>query len=160
MPDLPADKLPATAPSSIETSSDEAIAKLKEGTGVEVDLDSEETWDLKIVFNAKDLSKSKNTMCATEGCNLAACSAWVSSHDPTEPWFGCLDCQTRDFGGWPEGEELPIKFMSEASRKLILEKCTENAKVRCVFLCLTFCDRLSHHLISNPLFCVYLSSNT
>mmetsp|Transcript_24282 Transcript_24282/g.51509 ORF Transcript_24282/g.51509 Transcript_24282/m.51509 type:complete len:1060 (+) Transcript_24282:126-3305(+) len=91
------------------------------------DEDEYELWDLKKVFSAKELKKKKPTMCSYRnynGCDLVACSVWVSNKDP-EPWYSCLDCQQEDFDGWPEDEdELPMKFLTEENRQLIAKKCS------------------------------------
>lgn len=95
--------------------------------------EGEETWELKIVVNAKDLSKSKAIKCNTEDCDLVACCAWASNKEPENLWFTCLDCQVADYDGFPGKEELPIKYLTEENRKLILEKCTEDPEVRFEF---------------------------
>eukprot|EP00804_Cyclotella_cryptica_P013291 CCRYP_018637-RB/>CCRYP_018637-RB protein AED:0.20 eAED:0.20 QI:289/1/1/1/1/1/6/1235/735 len=129
MPNFPSTK---DKPTSDAPAEDTSANEVSPNNDVSVD-PNEETWDLKIVFNAKDLTKPKKIICSTEDCPLVACSAWVSTHKPEEPWFTCLDCQRDDFGGFPDEEgELPIKFLTEENRKLILEKCTadsENAEL-------------------------------
>ena len=50
-------------------------------------------WELKKIFDVKELGNGKPQMCTTDICNLHACSKWVSSHD--EWWFPCVDCQEK-----------------------------------------------------------------
>ena len=49
-----------------------------------------------------------------------------------------MDCQGEDYAGWPEGEgELPVKYLSEENRKVIVEKCSVQ-EVRCTVFLITF----------------------
>lgn len=88
-----------------------------------------EEWDCKIVLNVRELSQPKPRKCNTDSCDLAACCGWISNMDPNEIWFTCLDCQAKDYEGFPEVHELPLKYMTEEHRKLILEKCTNDPQV-------------------------------
>jgi hypothetical protein len=133
MPDLPHGE---DKPTSNASKKDQSAKKVSPNKYAAVN-PNEETWDLKIIFNVHDLSKPKKIMCSTEECPLVACSAWVSSHNPEKPWFTCLDCQSNDFGGFPDEEgELPVKFLTEENRKLILEKCTTDSEVGKFVVCL------------------------
>ena len=89
----------------------------------------EEQWDCKIIVKIPELSKAKPQKCQTEGCDLVACCGWVSNKNPEEIWYGCLDCQADGFGGFPDAHELPLKYMTEEHRKLILEECTNDPEV-------------------------------
>ena len=82
-----------------------------------------ELWDFKAVLEAAQIRQAK-IPCQTPDCDLVACTAWESNLSPDKPWFSCLDCQERDFRGWPEKEELPIDTMGGELRKAIVEKCT------------------------------------
>ena len=107
------------SPSQEQPSSDEA---------------EEELWELKEIMSSADLAKSKAKKCNTEHCSLVACSAWASNQSPEEYWYACLDCQLNDFDGFPPRNELPVEYLTEENRKLILEKCTNDAEVRsCVW---------------------------
>jgi len=87
--------------------------------------EQDELYDLKIIFSMKELSKSKPRLCSGEGCKLAACCVWASNLNPDEPWYYCVDCQEQDFGGWPEAmDELPLKFMTEEHKSIIIRKCS------------------------------------
>ncbi|KAL7550777.1 hypothetical protein ACHAWF_013987 [Thalassiosira exigua] len=86
----------------------------------------EETWELAVIFSAKEIRKSKPIMCMSDHCDLVACSEW-KCNVPDEPvWRTCLDCQENDYEGWPapESGELPVAFLSEEDRQAIAEKCT------------------------------------
>ena len=50
-------------------------------------------WDLTKIYNAKELKRTKPTMCSAENCDLLACSRWESTEN--EKWYSCLDCQER-----------------------------------------------------------------
>jgi hypothetical protein len=101
-----------------------AIAQYDDEGESEAGEEEEELWDLKVVFSARDISKTNPILCSTEDCGLVACSVWSSNLDPEKPWYTCLDCQAMDFGGWPEPNELPLKVLTEEHRAVILEKCT------------------------------------
>lgn len=106
---------------SINTNSDETGGvkrknKLEEG--------KEELWDLKMVLGVAQICKAKR-QCQTPDCGLVACTVWESRLHPGEPWFTCLDCQDRDFGGWPDRkEELPIDAIGRDLQEAMTEKCT------------------------------------
>ena len=93
-------------------------------------------------MKAKELSRAKPTMCSSDDCDLVACVGWASNKEPGELWFGCLDCQAEFYDGFPEGGELPITYMSEETKKLILEKCTVDPEVSLEFSFL-LCDLYS-----------------
>lgn len=92
--------------------------------------DPSELWELKHIFTAKELSKSKANKCQTANCSLVACSAWATKSAPQDLWFTCLDCQATDYEGWPtDVEELPVGFLTLENRNKILELCTVNEEV-------------------------------
>ena len=85
---------------------------------------AEELWDLKIVLGTVQIRQAQK-QCQTPGCDLLACTVWESNRSPKEPWFSCLDCQEKDFGGWPEKrEEIPIDALRRELRKTMIEKCS------------------------------------
>ena len=84
----------------------------------------DEEWDLKHVHTIEELQNEK-CKCMTKGCPLVACTIYVSSLDSTDIWHSCLDCQESDFGGWPTDlHEIPITFMTDQHREIMIEKCT------------------------------------
>ena len=86
--------------------------------------EEEEAWDLKHVHTIEEI-ESQKIKCMTNKCPLIACTTYVSSLDPTNVWYSCLDCQEKDYGGWPTDlKEIPIKFMTERHREVMSEKCT------------------------------------
>jgi len=137
MPDLPSGNPIAAAAATASTeevtteedrSSDDGSGKENDSSGNDEE-DGGEMWELKKVFNVKELKKSKPIMCSygdNGECNLVACSKYVCiSGDDPNPWFSCLDHQKSDYGGWPECQtELPMEFLTEENRQLILEKCS------------------------------------
>lgn len=88
------------------------------------DDEEEEQFDLKEILSVKKI-QTNQIVCSggNEGCTLLACSVWVSSVD-TKKWYYCVDCQERDFDGWPELEEFPISHMSQSHMQLIATKCS------------------------------------
>jgi len=92
------------------------------------DVEEVDLWDLKMVLTASQFRKAGTVRCATTTCDRVACCIWFSSANPKEPWYSCLDCQAKDFGGWPESpDELPIKVLGDDLCEAILEKCTKEA---------------------------------
>ena len=86
----------------------------------------EEMWDLVKVISQEQLTKSGTILCATEGCMLAAACAWTSNLTPKERWFTCLDCQERDFEGWPEPKELPFTKLTAKHVAIMSKKCSKS----------------------------------
>ncbi len=86
--------------------------------------EEEEGWDLKHIHTIDEI-KSGTMKCMTKRCPLIACTTYVSSIDSSNVWYSCLDCQQKDYGGWPtEIEEIPVKFLTEEHREVICEMCT------------------------------------
>ena len=76
---------------------------------------------------------------------MAACCIWSGSKDPSTPWYCCLDCQEKDFEGWPaENKDIPLKVMSRALRNAMIERV-------CCIVCVMF-GLLYIHL------CIYIFS--
>ena len=98
----------------------------------------EELWDLRSILKIPQLLNPKDhEFCNNDGCALQACCIWSSNTCPDEPWYSCLDCQEKDFGGWPEKrEEIPLKSLSGEHWRVILERCTADKKVCFVFILL------------------------
>ena len=86
-----------------------------------------ELWDLRRVLGADEIRRIARP-CMTPGCGLAACSVWSSNLAPDEPWLSCLDCQHRDFGGWPaRGEDVPLAALTPGLRETLRARCTRFA---------------------------------
>lgn len=103
-----------------ETSTEEVSGGLEDVFDADEEL---ETWDLKKILSHSDISKECPIKCSTSDCLLAGCSIWVSSLKPNEKWYSCVDCQEKDFDGWPV-DELPITHMTADHKRVIAEKCS------------------------------------
>ena len=90
------------------------------------DDEEEEKWDLCNIFTIEQLNDTdKQQQCMTKKCPLLACSTYVSNLDQDYQWHTCMDCQEKDYEGWPESiNEIPIAFMTAEHRRVIIEKCT------------------------------------
>jgi hypothetical protein len=64
----------------------------------------DEVWDLMRVIR-----KSESIICRFDGCNQVAVATWASNLKPDDTWDMCVNCQEKDFGGWPEGIEPPTE---------------------------------------------------
>jgi len=81
---------------SSEDDADTAKADNEDGSGS--DEEDGEMWELKKIFNFKELNKPKPVVCKADDCNLLACSKYVCKNDPKHPdspWATCLDCQEK-----------------------------------------------------------------
>lgn len=124
----------ANATSSDDTESD-PTAVLQENTEETVLLqednmeedEDEEQWELSHVFTINELCQVEPPpqTCMSKKCPLLACVSYVSSIDKEYVWHSCIDCQVKDYGGWPENiKEIPMKFITTEHRKIMIEKCT------------------------------------
>jgi hypothetical protein len=86
----------------------------------------QEVWDLKKILSFDDLNKDATIKCSTDDCLLPACCVWISNIAPTTKWYSCLDCQGRDFGGWPPEEEMPLKYMDANHLQVIGTMCSKS----------------------------------
>ena len=87
---------------------------------------SEEKFDLSGIVPLKKLL-SNPIKCSDEACLLPACSIWTSTSDPKK-WYYCIDCQERDFGGWPPSNELPRDLLHPEYLRAIASKCSRKKK--------------------------------
>lgn len=111
---------------------------------VEEDDNDDTEWDLVHIFSVEELKSSSPKLCMTEGCPLVACSTYVSSVG-REVWHSCLDCQEKDYCGWPDQiKEFPIKFMSSDHRSIIREKCSRQCAPQMPMLPLRLDSNESH----------------
>jgi hypothetical protein len=124
----------ANATSSGDTESD-PTAVLQENTEETVlpqednseEDEDEEQWELSHVFTINELCQVEPPpqTCMSKKCPLLACVSYVSSIDKEYVWHSCIDCQEKDYGGWPENiKEIPMKFITTEHRKIMIEKCT------------------------------------
>lgn len=91
------------------------------------DDEEEEQWELSHVFTIEELCQTEPPpqICMTKKCPLLACVSYVSSVDKDSIWHSCIDCQEKDYGGWPENvNEIPMKFITNEHRSIMIEKCT------------------------------------
>jgi len=78
---------------------------------------------LMVVLPIEQINDPFGQQCDTTGCQLAACCIWSRSRDPSTPWYCCLDCQEKDFKGWPaDNKDIPLKVMSRALRNAMIER--------------------------------------
>ena len=102
---------------------DDSIINQDEGEDPEV---SEEKYELSSIVSLEKL-RSNPVKCSDENCKLPACSIWTSTSDPKK-WYYCIDCQERDFGGWPPSTELPCDHLSSDHLLAIATKCSKKRK--------------------------------
>lgn len=84
----------------------------------------DEFWGLRAVFPIEQINDAHGQQCETTGCQLAACCIWSGSDDPTMPWYCCLDCQEKEFKGWPDNEkrDIPLRVMSNELRNAMIQR--------------------------------------
>lgn len=89
-----------------------------------VDDEEEEQFDLVEILSCEKI-QTNQVVCSggDEGCDLLACSIWASSVTGKR-WYYCVDCQKRDFDGWPEIKEIPISHMDREHKHLIAKNCS------------------------------------
>jgi len=94
--------------------------------------DESEGWSLVAVSKAREILSNMATKCdGINGgqCNAIACCKWVLvddgvAVDGVAPWFGCLECQKKEFDGWPKDEDyIPIDSLEDDDRVAMLDKC-------------------------------------
>ena len=84
---------------------------------------TEESFDLSQIVPLEKLLGNP-VKCHDEGCNLPACSIYTSSIDPKK-WYYCIDCQERDFDGWPSSNDLPCDYLEPEHFQTIVTKCSK-----------------------------------
>eukprot|EP00536_Pseudo-nitzschia_multiseries_P009824 jgi/Psemu1/325786/estExt_fgenesh1_pg.C_2860001 len=85
--------------------------------------DRGESFELSNIIPLEKLLGSP-VKCHDEACNLPAFSIYTSSTDPKK-WYYCIDCQERDFGGWPSSKELPCDYLEPEHLETIAAKCSK-----------------------------------
>ncbi len=86
----------------------------------------EEKYELSSIISFEKL-RSNPVKCSDENCKLPACSIWTSTSDPKK-WYYCIDCQEKDFGGWPPSMELPCDYLPSDHLLAIATKCSKKRK--------------------------------
>ena len=86
----------------------------------------EEKYELVRIVPLEKLVSSP-IKCSDEACNLPACSVWTSAGDPKK-WYYCIDCQEKDFGGWPPSHELPCEYLAPEHLRAIAMNCSKKRK--------------------------------
>lgn len=69
-----------------------------------------EEWTLTKLFSIEELRSKDAVKCNSDECNLFSCVTYTSSFGTV--WNTCLDCQDRDYGGWPPINEMPKECCS------------------------------------------------
>jgi len=87
--------------------------------------DEDEQWDLTQIISEEKITQQP-ILCGGGGSDspcenqLAACLLYRTK-DKKQRWFGCLDCQHTQFGGWPEKlEELPQTYITTKHRRAMV----------------------------------------
>ena len=116
-----------------------------DGQDVDVDVDmvdgeaaegaddgEEPAWDLIKIISEESFTKDP-IKCGTEDCQRPACVLYASStdsKDQPERWYGCLDCQDTEFGGWPETPpEFPVTYLTAQHKRAMIRHCSDNPDV-------------------------------
>lgn len=68
-------------------------------------------WAVEHIYSIVEIDDPKPVMCKSKKCKLVACAQWKSDAD--ERWDTCLDCQKKDFNGWPDDQEFVIKALTD-----------------------------------------------
>ena len=94
-----------------------------------------ELWDLRFVLPIEQINDPYGQQCVTAKCQLAACCIWSCNRDPTtRPFYYCLDCQERDFNGWPaKKRDIPLRVMSNDLRNAMIQRVRHDLFPRYVF---------------------------
>lgn len=91
---------------------------------VDMEVDCEESWDMKKIMSFEDLAKEGTIKCGSQTCPLAAAAVYCSTLSNAK-WYTCLDCQVVDYGGWPENsEDIPIRTMTFEHKQIMAQKCS------------------------------------
>mmetsp|Transcript_54857 Transcript_54857/g.63322 ORF Transcript_54857/g.63322 Transcript_54857/m.63322 type:complete len:447 (+) Transcript_54857:116-1456(+) len=105
------------------------------------DEDEDDSYDLRQIISLERLL-TKAPLCSGGDmvqCSLPACSVWVSIQNPKKKWYYCIDCQERDFGGWPPAAEMPCSRLEPEHLSVITQKCSQkrNRAVPILTRCIT-----------------------
>jgi len=87
------------------------------------DDDVAELWDLRMVLPIEQINDPYGQQCEADKCQLAACCIWSRNRGPLPPWYCCLDCQEKDFNGWPaKKRDIPLRVMSNELRNAMIQR--------------------------------------
>ena len=86
---------------------------------------SSEIWFVEHIYTKQEITSKDAIRCQTEHCNLPACALWASSNEGESTWNSCLDCQERDFAGWPDDEEVEEKIQDEEFMMFLRTHCSQ-----------------------------------
>lgn len=129
--------------------------------------DDEEVWNLVKIIGVDALLIDSPIKCSTDTCLLPAACVYVSTQAPKEKWYTCLDCQVslpqnkvnlqrfrhklsippvaiqeKDYGGWPDVDDLPVKSISHEHQHALKEKCSNQPGIKMpIFDPKTPCDK-------------------
>jgi len=88
--------------------------------------DVDDTYDLEQIIS-HDCLLTGAPLCSggdTVQCKLLACSVWIATKEPTKKWYYCVDCQKRDFCGWPPAAEMPCRNLEPEHLRIIAKNCS------------------------------------
>jgi hypothetical protein len=138
--------IPASTIETPRTSKDDVVTAIQGTSELDTAQDeddpqpSEEKYELSEIVSLKMLLGSP-IKCSDEDCNLPACSVWTSTNDKKK-WYYCIDCQERDFGGWPTSKELPCDYIQPEHLRTMASMCSAKKKPKI--------PKLTSHCVTPP----------
>lgn len=81
-------------------------------------VDEKKQWSFKEILSPDSIAESNKRY--NDGCGLLGCCLCTSTSG--ENHHSCIDCQDKDFGGWPSLEKLPATHLEKGHMKLLVEK--------------------------------------
>mmetsp|Transcript_12862 Transcript_12862/g.19525 ORF Transcript_12862/g.19525 Transcript_12862/m.19525 type:complete len:634 (+) Transcript_12862:355-2256(+) len=82
-----------------------------DGDDDEEEEEDDEQWAVEHVYTIAEIDCPEPVICQSEECKLVACARWKS--DTNERWDTCLDCQEKDYGGWPDDQEFVLQALED-----------------------------------------------
>jgi len=103
----------------------------EESSNEEDSSDEGEGWSLVAVSRAAQISATDAVKCmGREGqCTATACCEWQVDDDgvaveDVDPFHCCLQCQKKEFDGWPKDEDdIPVDSLEDEDRIAMLDMC-------------------------------------
>ena len=80
-----------------------------------------EVWDLSKIYTEDEIKSNRPTRCQTRNCRNTACSEWVFKNNGRF-WNSCLDCQEKDFDGWPDDDKI-ARRLNDSLLQVIERNC-------------------------------------
>ena len=110
----------------VQCNTPEAVESTEE-EAADDDGEEDESYDLRKIVTLEELINGPPLCKGGDkgGCTLPACSVWISKKNPGEKWYYCIDCQQRDFGGWPPVVEMPCKHLEPDHLEMLAKKCSQ-----------------------------------